>query len=123
MVHFLSKLQDAAQDSSIVPLPQRRLALHAIVAGVLYLLSKISSTSTLSEHVVEVVERRRTVAASLLPDTLFGSETEGSDGLAAKKAEEASPAEFSDSLMFELKVKGLDRQSPEPAESRRGIIF
>lgn len=117
MIHFLSKLQDLAQDSSATLSPQHRVALHAIVAGLLFLLAKISPTSMLDEHVTDVVERRREIAPSLLPDALFAQDVEGADGVLTP---EVSAMELPDQLLFHLRERGLDRQSPEPAENRRG---
>ena len=125
MVHFLSKLQDIAQDPAAQLSSLHRAALHTITAGLLYLLGKISPTTVLSEHVREVVERRREIAPALLPDTLFarqgdGREGEGEDG--GMMMTEGIPNKVADDLLFHLKERGLDRQSPEPAaaDARRG---
>ena len=125
MVHFLSKLQDITQDPAAQLSSLHRAALHAITAGLLYLLGKISPTTLLSEHVREVVERRREIAPALLPDTLFarqgeGREEEGEDG--GSMMAEGIPSKVADDLLFHLKERGFDRQSPEPAtaDGRRG---
>ena len=118
MIHFLSKLQDLAQDSSTALSPRHRAALHAIVAGLLFLLAKISPTASLDEHVTDVVERRREIAPTLLPDGLFAPEMEGADGVLSPGA---GATELADQLLFHLRERGLDRQSPEPMENRRGI--
>lgn len=126
MIHFLSKVQDAAQDSTTQLSTVHRASLHAITAGILYMLGKISSTPALIEHVEEIIEYRREVAPVLLPDGLFpqskgrrgGSEVEITDGAAGV----TYPSKVGEELLFQLRERGLvDRQSPEPAvDTRRG---
>ena len=126
MVHLLSKLQDSVEDPNCQLSTVHRTSLHAIVAGILYLLGKISSVETLKDHVLEVVERRREMAPVLLPDSLFqrreGEEEEEEEGMDGAVGRGEYPSHVSEELLFQLRERGLDRQSPDPAtEFRRGI--
>ena len=115
MVHLLSKLQDSAVDSASQLSAIHRVSLHAITAGILHLLSQISTVSALTEHVLEVVERRRETAPLLLlllPDQLFAAEREeGADGAEGRGD---IPTHVGEDLLFHLRERGLVRQSPEP---------
>lgn len=122
MIHFLSKVQDAAQDSATQLSSVHRASLHAVIAGILYMLSKISHTPALSEHVEEMIELRRETAPVLLPDGVFSQDgrergaeiTDGAGGI-------TYPSKVGEELLFQLRERGLDRQSPEPAvDTRRG---
>ena len=122
MIHFLSKVQDAAQDSNTQLSSVHRASLHAVIAGILYMLSKISPTPALNEHVEEMIELRREVAPALLPDGVF---SHGEGGRGRDTADSAGgityPSKVGEELLFQLRERGLDRQSPEPAaDTRRG---
>ena len=107
MVQYLSGLQDLAQTSTKLT-AQHRLALHAVIAGVLYLIAKISAHQQLQDHVLEVVAKRQSSAPHLLPEALFGG-SEGADG--------PVPADLSGidtELLFHLTEKGIIQQLPEP---------
>lgn len=85
MVGFLSKLQDLATKEDSQLNPQQRRAIHAIVAGMLYLVAQISTNPILKDNVRVVILRRRETAVGLLPDGLFrggvyGSLEEGAVG-------------------------------------------
>ena len=127
MVHLLSKLQDCAQDSTAQLSTTHRVSLHAVIAGILQLLTHISTVASLGEHVMEVVERRREVAPMLLPDQLFagargadeeearGAEGRGADEEEARGAEgRGLPTQVGEDLLFHLRERGFVRQSPEP---------
>ena len=117
MVHLLCKIQDSTQDSTVQLSTAHRVSLHAITAGLLYLLSHISSVPALGDHVEEIIERRRELAPMLLPDHLFrgkekeeGEEGEGADGAEGRDL----PTHVAEDLLFQLRERGLVRQSPEP---------
>lgn len=118
MVHLLCKIQDSAQDSTVQLSTAHRVSLHAITAGLLYLLSHISSVPALGDHVEEIVERRRELAPTLLPDHLFRGkekeegeeEEEGADGAEGRDL----LTHVAEDLLFQLRERGLVRQSPEP---------
>ena len=113
MVHLLSKLQDSAVDSASQLSATHRVSLHAITAGILHLLSQISTVSALTEHVLEVVERRReTAPLLLLPDQLFAAERE--EGANGAEGRGDIPTHVGEDLLFHLRERGLVRQSPEP---------
>lgn len=125
MIHFLSKIQDAAQDSSTQLSSVHRASLHAVIAGILHLLSKISPTPALSEHVEEMIKLRREVSPALLPDGVFSQVEGGRRGDKVEITDGAGgisyPSKVGDELLFQLRERGLDRQSPEPAaDTRRG---
>ena len=110
MVQYLSWLQNLAGASDFALTTYYRCALHAIVAGVLYLISKISSAISLQEHIMQVIEIRKSSAPHLLPDELFTSE-ERPDGV----DDNAVPAHAIDKkLLFILNQEELLRKSPEP---------
>lgn len=71
MVLYLNMLQKLAIQSDITLPVCHRNALHAIVAGILYLISKISSATGLQEHIVKILALRKASAVHLLPDGLF----------------------------------------------------
>lgn len=120
MVHLLSKLQDTAQDSNSQLSTVHRTSLHAIIAGILYLLGKISTISALGDHVQEIVEKRRENAPMLLPDGLFRREREELDGAVGRQS---YPNHVEDELLFHLRERGLDRQSPDPGmDFRKGTV-
>ena len=108
MAHFLSKLQDMAlTDSSLSS--RHRIAIHSIIAGVLYLLANMTFNQVLRDHVFEVIAKRQQVSPSLLPDSLFS--TEGSDG------PEMDLANLDPELLFLLQQEGILDDSNE---QRRG---
>ena len=112
MVHLLSKLQDSAVDSASQLSTTHRVSLHAITAGILHLLCHISTVPALTEHVLEVVQRRSETAPLLLPDQLFTAEREeGADGAEGRGD---IPTRVGEDLLFHLRERGLVRQSPEP---------
>lgn len=78
MVLYLNMLQKLAVQSDLTLPVFHRNALHAIVAGILYLISKISSATDLQEHVIKILALRKASAVHLLPDGLFASKE--SDG-------------------------------------------
>ena len=126
MVHLLSKFQDRAQDPTTQISSTHRTSLHALTAGILYLISKVTTTQALSDHVQEVIERRREFSPMLLPDGLFreigegGGEGEGVDGAAGRGDH---PGRVGEELLFQLRERGFVRASPEPAlDTRRGDV-
>jgi hypothetical protein len=109
MVHLLSKLQDSAVDSASQLSTTHRVSLHAITAGILHLLCHISTVPALTEHVLEVVQRRSETAPLLLPDQFFTAErADGAEGRGD------IPTRVGEDLLFHLRERGLVRQSPEP---------
>lgn len=108
MTHFLSKLQDMALGDPALS-SQHCVAIHSIVAGILYLLAKMTSNQVLREHVFKVVAKRQENAPSLLPDSLFATET--SDGPAV------DPPGLDPELLFSLQQEGILDDSHE---HRRG---
>lgn len=124
MIHLVNKLQDTALDTTSQISSRHRVVLHGISAGILSLLSHISSLTTLRDHVAEVVERRREKAPSLLPDTLF--KERGGEGREEEEEGQEEYPDISEDLMFQLRELGLVRQSPEPAvdlNTRRGHLM
>lgn len=107
MVVYLNWLQtQAIADDSAFTIEHRN-ALHAIVAGILYLVSKITPAIGIQEHILQVLKIRKTTSPHLLPARLFASEDK-SDGaptdiLTVDKA-----------ALFILDEEGLLRKSPEP---------
>ena len=109
MVLYLNKLQKLAVESDL-PLSHCN-ALHAVVAGILYLISKISSSIGLQEHILQIIAVRRASAAYLLPDSLFGPEDK-SDGVEKDEVKLADKA-----FLFVLDEDELLRMSPEPRKT------
>lgn len=107
MVQYLNWLQSLAGTSDVAITAYYRSALHAIVAGVLYMISKISSATSLQEHVLQVIEVRKTSAPHLLPNALFTFE-ERPDGI------EVSSHPVEKKLLFILNQQELLKSSPEP---------
>ncbi len=124
LVEFLSQLQDAAQSTAPTAgarslSGQQCLIIHAIVAGVMYLLAKMSSNQQLQEHVLEVVAKRRDSAPHLLPESLFKRPTrllsteEGVDGRGERREEEEEGTVDTDHL-FQLRERGIVQAAAEP---------
>ncbi len=115
VLQLLSQLQDAAQSpgatagtGSLSRL--QRLSLHAVVAGVMYLLAKMTSRRELRDHVLEVVARRHDSAPHLLPDSLFAAlPTDGVDGEEGGVGPE---------LLFQLRERGIIQGIPESPRPR-----
>lgn len=87
MLSFSSKLQDLATEEESQIHPQQRIALHAIVAGILHLVAQMSTNPILKDNIGAVISRRRESAVILLPDGLFrgkggfdGGQEEGAVG-------------------------------------------
>lgn len=106
MVLFLNKLQKLAVQSDLSLPVFHRNALHAIVAGILYLISKISSATGLQEHIFQILALRRQSAVYLLPDGLFSS-GDKPDGV-------VKPNLVDKTMLFILDEDELLRRSPEP---------
>ena len=108
MVLYLNRLQALAvgNDSSLSI--QHRTALHAIVAGVLYLISKIASASGLKGHILQVLTTRRAVAPQLLPDKFFAYSKDGTDG-----GRESDSIALDKDMLFILDEEELLKKSPE----------
>lgn len=107
MVQYLCQLQDLAQTTKLEP--RHRLALHVTVAGILYLIAKMTSNNTLHDHVVEVIGHRQSSAPYLLPDSLFAAETEPTE----PTVEDINPE-----LLFQMKDRGILQLSPEPKHGK-----
>ena len=110
MVRYLSRLQDLAQTSSSELSTRHCLALHATTAGVLYLVSKMTSNQVLKDHVLEVVERRKNSAPDLLPDSLFAPEVADGPG--------TNLTALDPELLFQLKERGL---LEPPPDQKKGV--
>ncbi len=108
MVQYLSWLQNFAGASDLPVSARHRCALHAIIAGVLYLISKISSAITLQEHIVQVIEMRRSSAPHLLPGWLFSCEEKPDD------VDTVQECAVDKKMLFILNQEELLRKSPEP---------
>lgn len=85
-------------------------ALHAVIAGLLYLASRITVAPALQEHIGQVLAKRKVCAPYLLPSAVFGSE-DGADGI--KNNSSLCSLEMDKSLHFTLDEELL-RKSPEP---------
>ena len=114
MVHLLNNFQDSAHDPAAQLSTLHRVSLHTITAGILHLLTNISSVTALREHVAEVIERRREAAPMLLPDGFFAG-TPGEEGEEGGVARGDLPTRVDEDLLFRLREKGLVRPSPEPS--------
>lgn len=88
-------------------------ALHAIIAGLLYLMSRIALAPALQEHIEQVLERRKVSAPYLLPAAVFASENRDDDSTSNSSS---SSLEVDKSLLFTLDGELL-RKSPEPKRS------
>ena len=108
MVQYLSWLQNLAGASDLAVTAFHRSALHAIIAGVLYLISKISSAVTLQDHILQVLEIRRSSAPHLLPGGIFSSEEKLDD------VEAIQALAVDKKMLFILNQDELLRKSPEP---------
>lgn len=104
MVLYLNWLQNLAVGSDHDLTVSHRTALHAIVAGILYLSVKISSASGLQDHILKVLAIRRASAPHLIPDGLFNPEDKP-DGLDNSKVDKTMLFILDDELL---------RKSPEP---------
>ena len=113
MVQYLQQLQELAVGNRDLSY-RHRVALHATIAGILYLVAMMTSNQQLQEHILEVVIRRRDSAPSLLPDSFFKSVV--SDGPDVKVEIDLNAIE--PELLFQLKEKGILQQLPEP---KRGL--
>ncbi len=110
MVLYLKQLQALALGNDPVLSTQISTALHAIIAGVLHLISIISPSSSLQEHIVQVLETRRTSAPHLLPHRLF-VETDGADGI--EPMPDSGPLSLDKAMVFILDEEELLKKSPE----------
>lgn len=106
MVVYLNWLQNLATGSDFELTVGHRNALHAIVAGILYLISKISSASGLQEHILQVLTIRRTSAPHLLPTGLFEDKSDGEDKSVVNPLVDKI-------MLFILDEEELLRKSPE----------
>lgn len=109
MILYLNWLQTLAVGSDSLLGVQLCNALHAIVAGVLYLISKISLTPGLNEHVSHILTKRREHAPHLLPEGLFTYE-ERADGT----EDSVGMSMVNRSMLFTLNEEDLMKKSPEP---------
>lgn len=105
MVLYLNSLQQLAVDSELTLAVSHRNALHAIVAGILFLITKISSPSGLQEHILQILALRRASAIHLLPEGLFGDSPVVKSNLVDQE------------MLFILDQDELHRKSPEPKKS------
>lgn len=110
MVVYLNWLQNQAVGSDSALTVAHRNAFHAIVAGVLYLISHISSASGLQEHILKVLAIRKASAPHLMPGKLFTPEDK-SDGVETLMVK----SHLVDKMMlFILDEEELLRRTPEP---------
>jgi hypothetical protein len=117
MVLYLNMLQKlAVQKDATLPVFHRN-ALHAVVAGILYLISKMSSATGLQDHITKVLALRKASAVHLLPDGLFPSEDK-SDGSASAEHPSVKSNLVDKTMLFILDGDELLRKSPEP---RKGL--
>lgn len=107
VVQYLSWLQYFAVESDFSSSANHCCTLHAIIAGVLYMITKISSALTLQEHITHVLEMRRSFAPYLLPGKVFSLE-EKPNGV------ERIQANVDKKMLFILNQEELLRTSPEP---------
>lgn len=108
MVAYLNWVQDQATRSDSSFTVGHRSALHAIIAGILYLISKISQASGLQEHILQVLQVRRVSAPYLMPARLFSTE----DQFHSKENSILNSQLVDKSLIFILDEELL-RKSPE----------
>ena len=111
MVSFLSKLQDLAVKEESQLNHQQRIAMHAVVAGILHLVVQISTNPILKDNIGTVILYRRERAAQLLPDGLFRDE-DGFDG-----GEERDSLEVESELLFPLKDEASMKRASESGTS------
>ena len=93
-----------------------RVMLHAVVAGILYLVAKITTSLALEEHILTVVALRRSSAPHLLPDTVFATDRPDGRGGGGGEGEEGKEdlSQLEPGWLFRLKEEGLLRDmSPE----------
>lgn len=102
MIQYLNRLQTLAVQSDL-PVFHRN-ALHAMVAGILYLISKISSSTGFQEHILQVLALRKISAVHLLPDGLFALEYDGIEHPSVKSNA------ANETMLF---ILDEDRRSPE----------
>ena len=122
MVLCLNMLQKLAVQKDVVLPVFHRNALHAIVGGILYLISKISSATGLQEHITKILALRKASAVNLLPDGLFASEDK-SDGAGAEHLTVRSSS-VDKTLLFNLDGNELLRRSPDPRKGfGKNLIF
>ena len=120
MLLYLNKLQDLAVKERQYP-SHHRVALHATVAGILYLVSNVSTNEILKEHVAEIISRRKAMALVLLPDSLFAFTEEANAehvrGVVSREEEEEVLGEVAGSdsqCLFDLQSEGI-LKSPGPS--------
>ena len=108
MTLHLQRLQDHAQSGTGPaqgvpgPTPHTRHMLHAVVAGLLHLVARVSGNEILQEHIQEVIARRQSSAPHLLPEGVFG--VESSDGpVGPGEGEGEGEGEVDNELLFHLK--------------------
>ena len=114
MVSFLSKLQDLAVKEESQLNHQQRMAIHAIVAGILHLVAQISTNPVLKDNIGTVILCRREKAMELLPDGLFRGE-DGLDGGEERAVGDTLEVELE--LLFPLKDEASMRRASESATS------
>jgi len=111
LVLFFDKLQSLAIKNSTSMGNDVCSALHATIAGLLYLVSKVCAAPALQEHIDHIISARKASAPFLLPGATFGSE-DGADGHFAGK-------DIQSQLLFAVD-EGLLRRSPD-SESKKSF--
>lgn len=114
MVSFLRKLQDLAIKEESQLNRQQRMAMHAVVAGILHLVAQISTNPILKDNIGTVILYRRERAAGLLPDGLFRGE-DGFDG--GEERAVGDSLEVESELLFPLKDEASIKRASESGTS------
>ncbi len=114
MVSFLSKLQALAIKEESQLNRQQRMAMHAVVAGILHLVAQISTNPILKDNIGAVILYRREKAARFLSDGLFGGE-DGFDG--GEERAVGDTLEVESQLLFPLKDEASMKRASESATS------
>ena len=129
MLLYLSKLQDLAVKEKGYP-SHHRIALHTTVAGILYLVAKVSTNEILKEHVAEIISKRKEMAPILLPDSLFAFKEEADTGLVggvvSREEEEDVLGDVAGSdsqFLFDLQNEGILKRSPGPSRGSSVGMF
>ena len=113
LVLFLNQLQSLAVKKPATMGDKVCVALHGIVAGLLYLVSKVTTAPALQEHIEQVLMQRKTSAPFLLPSVVLGSQ----DGLDGTAGADACSMDVQEHFLFSLD-EGLLRTSPEVEPKR-----
>ncbi len=124
---FLHQLQELAVKEKGLE-AHHRVVLHATVAGVLHLASKISRNEVLKTHIDGVIAKRRETAPKLLPEAVFVTADEmdgGRDTGGVVSDEEVLSAVADDeTLLFNLTEVDAKRTSPPPSSGKsRGLSY